>query len=470
MKRISLKWKLTILYTLLMTLLTGLVLAVLLSLGSGRLLASAQAALRQRVVESFDLLESREGNLTVDSDFSDREGGIYLSAYDEDGLLLAGRVPYGFASAIDFQEDTVQTAELNGSRWYVYDASTQVRDYGTVYVRGVCSVSAVEEEMNTLVKLAVVLLPATVLLSAVLCYSLVRRTLRPVSRMTRTAREIYEKRDLSRRIGIEGGRDEISTLAETFDTMLEQLQASFEQQKQFTSDVSHELRTPMAVILSQCDYLLADPELSGKDREAIQIIREKAKNLTRLISQLLLLSRADQNRQVLTMEKLDFALIGRSVMEEMEAAAQEKQILLETDMPEHLMMTGDETMLMRLWMNLAENAVSYTPPGGRVKAGCARKGNRVVGYVEDTGMGIPAEALPHIWERFYRVDSARSASSHSGLGLSMVQWIIQAHGGEIHAESREGKGSKFVFEIPAEPGREMSAEKNEKNENPLMFL
>ena len=114
MKRISLKWKLTILYTLLMTLLTGLVLAVLLSLGSGRLLASAQAALRQRVVESFDLLESREGNLTVDSDFSDREGGIYLSAYDEDGLLLAGRVPYGFASAIDFQEDTVQTAELNG--------------------------------------------------------------------------------------------------------------------------------------------------------------------------------------------------------------------------------------------------------------------------------------------------------------------------------------------------------------------
>ena len=280
MKRISLKWKLTILYTLLMTLLTGLVLAVLLSLGSGRLLASAQAALRQRVVESFDLLESREGNLTVDSDFSDREGGIYLSAYDEDGLLLAGRVPYGFASAIDFQEDTVQTAELNGSRWYVYDASTQVRDYGTVYVRGVCSVSAVEEEMNTLVKLAVVLLPATVLLSAVLCYSLVRRTLRPVSRMTRTAREIYEKRDLSRRIGIEGGRDEISTLAETFDTMLEQLQASFEQQKQFTSDVSHELRTPMAVILSQCDYLLADPELSGKDREAIQIIREKAKNLT----------------------------------------------------------------------------------------------------------------------------------------------------------------------------------------------
>ena len=79
-------------------------------------------------------------------------------------------------------------------------------------------------------------------------------------------------------------------------------------------------------------------------------------------------------------------------------------------------------------------------------------------------MGIPAEALPHIWERFYRVDSARSDSSHSGLGLSMVQWIIQAHGGEIHAESREGKGSKFVFEIPAEPGREMSAEKNEKNE------
>ena len=408
----------------------------------------------------------------MDSDFSDREGGIYLSAYDEDGLLLAGRVPYGFASAIDFQEDTVQTAELNGSRWYVYDASTQVRDYGTVYVRGVCSVSAVEEEMNTLVKLAVVLLPATVLLSAVLCYSLVRRTLRPVSRMTRTAREIYEKRDLSRRIGIEGGRDEISTLAETFDTMLEQLQASFEQQKQFTSDVSHELRTPMAVILSQCDYLLADPELSGKDREAIQIIREKAKNLTRLISQLLLLSRADQNRQVLTMEKLDFCPDWQKRDGgDGSGPRRRNKILLETDMPEHLMMTGDETMLMRLWMNLAENAVSYTPPGGRVKAGCARKGNRGGGICRGyrhghTGGGAApylGKILPGGFRPIgflpFRAGPFHGAVDHTG-----------PMAGKSGRRAGKEKAVRLCLSIPAEPGREMPAEKNEKNENPLIFL
>lgn len=462
MRKRSLKWKLTLLYTLLMTLLTSLVLAVLLSLGSGQLLASTQAMLRERVLESFELLKVRNGDLSVDSDFSVAEGGIYLSAYDESGALLAGKVPYGFVSSIAYQEDTVQTAVLNGSRWYVFDSTSQIRGYGPIRIRGVCSVSSVEDEMNTLVHLAVILLPLTVILSAVLCYSLVRRTLRPVFRITQTAKEICEQRDLSRRIGLSGGRDEISKLAETFDTMLDQLQAAFEQQKQFTSDVSHELRTPMAVILSQCDYLLADPNLSDKEREAIGTIWDRAKSLTRLISQLLLLSRADQNRQMLTLEPIDFSLLTRSVLEEQELLAGEKDITLEMEIPEHVMITGDETMLMRLWMNLVENAISYTPNGGRVTAGFYQKENCVVGYVKDTGIGIAPEELPRIWERFYRVDTARSDSAHSGLGLSMAKWIVQAHGGTLRAESTQGNGSTFLFTLPAaaDPGTENESKAN----------
>ena len=197
MKKISLKWKLTILYTLLMTLLTGVVLTVLLYLGGDLFLESATDVLKERVFESVDLVKMKKGTLIIDSDFSDVENGIYLSAYDETGVLLAGRIPYGFTSAVSFQENTLQTAKLNETTWYIFDAAFQIRKYGVIHIRGICSVSAVENELYLLIKLCFILLPLSVILSAVLCYSLVKRTLRPVSRITRTAAEICEQKNLS---------------------------------------------------------------------------------------------------------------------------------------------------------------------------------------------------------------------------------------------------------------------------------
>ena len=450
MKKLSLKWKLTLLYTLFATLLTFIILTVLLYLGSGSILASTQNQLKERVYEGFDLFDMKNGILRVDSDFSDVEGGVYLSAYDASGSLLSGRIPYGFSSSIAVLEDTVQTAKLGGSTWYIFDASSSLRDYGTIRIRGICSVSALEEELRLLIRLALILLPLSILLSAVLCFSLVRRTLRPVYKITQTAREICEKKDLSRRISLKGGRDEITTLAETFDTMLAQLEDAFERQKQFTSDVSHELRTPLAVILSQCDDLLGDPHLSPEERASVKTIQDRTRTLTRLVSQLLFLSRTDQNRQVLTLEPLDLSLITKSVAEEQELFASEKNITLEAEIQENIFIQGDETLLIRLWMNLIENAVSYTQEGGCVQVGLSKEGETVTGYVKDNGMGISKEDLPKIWQRFYRADSSRTDSSHSGLGLSMVQWIVQAHGGTIHAESTKGEGSLFLFTLPAE--------------------
>ncbi len=448
MKKLSLKWKLTLLYTLFTTLLTFIILAVLLYLGSGSILASTQEQLKERVFEGFEMLDVRNGSLIIDSDFSDVESGVYLSAYDESGSLLSGRVPYGFTSSISFQENTVQTASLGGSTWYIFDASSELRDFGTIRIRGICSVSALEEELRLLIRLALILLPLIILLSAILCFSLVRRTLRPVFHITRTAREICEEKDLSRRIGLKGNRDEITILAETFDSMLEQLQEAFERQKQFTSDVSHELRTPLAVILSQCDELLRNSHLTSEEQAAVHTIQDRTRNLTRLVSQLLFLSRADQKRQTLTLENLDLSLITRSVLEELELFASEKKISLKEEIQDNITLMGDETLLMRLWINLVENAIAYTQEGGKIQVGLFQKEGAITGYVKDNGMGISQEDLPKIWERFYRADSSRTDSSHSGLGLSMVKWIVQAHGGTIRAESTKGKGSLFVFTLP----------------------
>lgn len=451
MKKISLKWKLTILYTLLMTLLTGVVLTVLLYLGGDLFLESATDVLKERVFESVDLVKMKKGTLIIDSDFSDVENGIYLSAYDETGVLLAGRIPYGFTSAVSFQENTVQTAKLNETTWYIFDAAFQIRKYGVIHIRGICSVSAVENELYLLIKLCFILLPLSVILSAVLCYSLVKRTLRPVSRITRTAAEICEQKNLSRRIGLKGSRDEIGVLAETFDQMLTQLQTAFENQKQFTSDVSHELRTPLSVILSQCESCLANPALHEEERQALQVIRDRTTGLIRLVSQLLLLSRADQNRQPLCFEILDFSLLTQTVMEEQGEIARQKGLIMETHIQKDIILQGDETMLFRLWMNLFDNAIAYTEEGGRIQAGLFADDTSVTGYVKDTGVGISEENLPKIWERFYRAEPSRFEPSHSGLGLSMVKWIVEAHGGSIQAQSEEGEGSIFTFTLPSEP-------------------
>ena len=448
MKKISLRWKLTLLYTLFMTLLTGVVLAVLLYLGGNVLLESASDLLKDRVFDSVDFVKVRNGVLKVDPDFSEAEDGIYLSAYDEAGTLLAGRTPLGIASSVPFQENTEQTAIRKGTVWHIFDASFQIRKYGRIRIRGICSMSAVENEIRLLIKLALVLLPLTVVLSAILCYSLVKRTLRPVFQITRTAGEICEQQDLSRRIGLKGGRDEIAVLAETFDHMLAQLQNAFERQKQFTSDVSHELRTPLAVILSQCDSCLANQGLKVEEKTALEVIRNRTTGLIRLVSQLLLLSRADQKRQPLCFETLDFSMLTQTVMEEQEEIARQKQIFFETKIQENIILQGDETMLFRLWMNLTDNAIAYTQEGGRIEAGLFAGKEGVTGYVKDTGIGISRTDLPKIWERFYRAETARSDTSHSGLGLSMAKWIVEAHEGKIRAESEEGKGSLFTFTLP----------------------
>ena len=155
-----------------------------------------------------------------------------------------------------------------------------------------------------------------------------------MSRITSTARAIYEEEDLSKRIGLTGEKNELYKLAETFDLMLEKVEKSFEKEKQFTSDASHELRTPVAVILSQCEYLLEDTQLSQETRSAVEVIQRKAGNMAKIISQLLFLSRADQNRQVIHKEYLELSLLTEMAAEEQQEIAQTKGIRIETDIQE----------------------------------------------------------------------------------------------------------------------------------------
>lgn len=475
MKKISLKLKLTLLYTFFMALLTCAALAILFSLSSREMLSSTQTRLENRVQESVEFIALRNGEIRIDSDFYSVVRDVYLSLYDSDMYFMYGRIPHGFTQQPELADDVIRTIRDGNREWYVYDMSYRLSEDRTVYVRGITSITDAEESFTVTVRFALVLLPLMVLATAVIGYRFTRRTLAPVRQITDTVRQIRADADLSRRIGFEevkrngrpmpddGGSDEetgerrkkgdeIYILGRTFDEMLEELEEVFRREQQFTSDASHELRTPVSVIMAQCDAMLAEGNsLTEEQRDQIGLIQRKARGMADMISQLLFLSRADQGRQPLNKERINISELTEMIAEEQQMLvdADGRGIHIETQICPEIWADVDETFYIRMLVNLISNALRYSRDNGLVEVSLVQDGDAFTGSVRDYGQGIAADAQPHIWERFYQAEASRTDGSHAGLGLSMVKWIAEAHGGSVSVESEEGQGSTFSFCIPA---------------------
>ena len=462
MKRLTLKMKLTIVYTFFMILVTCASLAILFSLSNREILSSTQAKLRKHVESSLDDIEQENGKLEVDSDFYSVEDNVYLSVYNKNGYFLYGKIPYGFDEQPDFSDGALRKVREQYKDWYVFDLAIPEE---ALYIRGITSMTDAEEDFRITLRFAVILLPLMVIATALLGYRFTKRTLLPVRQITETVRQIQKDSDMSRRIHLQDetkpknphkkNRDEIYDLAETFDEMLEQLEKAFQREKQFTSDVSHELRTPISVIMAQCDACLADESLSEHHREQISLIYNKTEKMMEMISQLLLLSRADQGRQPLHREQLNLSELTEIVIQDQQLLtdSSEKNIQIIQDIEPDIITSVDETFYIRMIVNLLTNAISYSKENGVITVHLSKTKQEVIGVIQDNGIGISAEDLPHIWDRFYQASSSRNGN-HSGLGLSMVSWIIHAHGGWIQAESVPGEGSTFTFGLPLEYNNE----------------
>ena len=447
MRNLSIKLKITLWYTAFMALLIILTLIVLFSISSVQVLSDARARLRNTVLQAFSEIDYEDGLLTFDDDINYLEEGVYISVYDAQGYLLYGRTPTGFSGASTLIMDQMQQVGSGQDFWYVYDYCQSVDGYGNLWIRGVASHSRSDSILRIITNAALILLPFFVAFIALGGYLITAKALRPLSAMTETARAISEGNDLARRIRLGSGRDEVHVLAHTFDQMMERLQSSFETEKQFTSDVSHELRTPVAVILSQCEYASQEGTPSEELRGSIGVIGAQARKMSALISQLLTLARADSGKQKLQYELVNLSELAEIIVEEQSIAAEEKGITLLTDIQPEILLRADETMMMRLFINLISNSITYGKPDGHTLVTLSANEAEITGSVQDDGIGIPADKLDKIWQRFYQVDPARTSgsSSGSGLGLSMVKWIVQAHGGRIEVSSRLGEGSCFTF-------------------------
>ena len=279
-------------------------------------------------------------------------------------------------------------------------------------------------------------------------YLLMRRALSPLQEIAHSAEQI-SSHNLNERLPLPGTGDELERLTASLNRMIGRLESAFQHISRFTADASHELRTPLTALRGELEATAQYSQLPREARETIGSALEETERLSKIVQGLLTVSRLDAGEAEMEGVALDLSELAASTAEQMRLLAEDKNISLSCNAPEPVMVEGDRARLKQVVVNLLDNAINYTALGGRVRLIVRTVGDRAILEVEDNGVGISKDALPHIFERFYRVDKARSRQmGGAGLGLSIVHAICTAHGGEVQVDSTEGQGSRFAVRLP----------------------
>ncbi|MFT5699236.1 MAG: heavy metal sensor kinase [Desulforhopalus sp.] len=308
-------------------------------------------------------------------------------------------------------------------------------------------INDIEIALERLLSILCWAVPLTIVLAGGGGVFLARQVFRPIEKITETAKKIEES-DLSRRIDVTS-KDELGRLATTLNQMIARLESAFIRQKDFTSDASHELRAPLTVIQAESTLALQRPREAQEYRKSLEMIAQESEHLAAIINQLLILARADAGKEQQVFEIINIADFVRDLCRDVEIICQEKKLTLKQERFDDSFVMGDIRSLRNLFHNLLDNAMRYTPEGGSITVMVYRKDTLAVVSIKDTGIGIATDEQSLIFERFYRVDKARSRSvGGSGLGLAICNNIIKGHGGSISVESELNQGSTFHVTFP----------------------
>jgi heavy metal sensor kinase len=310
------------------------------------------------------------------------------------------------------------------------------------------SAAPLEATLRRLLGMLAVGLPLTVSVVVAGGFVLVRRALDPVERIARKAEEITQH-NLSERLPAVHSGDELERLSVSLNHMISRLQEAIDGSKQFVADASHELRTPLTVMRGELESLAQDPRLGRETREALGSVLEEVERLAEIVESLFALSRLDAGEASVEWRRFDLAELASTTAEQMSLLATDKNVRVACDSTAGVMVEGDPARLKQVIVNLLDNAIKYTPGGGRVRLSVRREQGFALLEVADDGIGIPEEALPHVFKRFFRVDGSRSREQGgAGLGLAIVKSICSAHGADIEVVSAVGRGSTFRLRQP----------------------
>jgi heavy metal sensor kinase len=393
---------------------------------------------------------------------------LFVQLFDAEGSLLArsgnlaGALPLSAAArrtgetSLAAHTETVTRADGEPVRLATVPISfyRDNRNHVTGFAQCGVLVRDREARLRTLRLWLVVGVAATVAAVWLVAFLLLNHWLRTVDAASESAHRIGAQGRLRERLFVPPQDDELARLARTFNELLDRLEAAHTTQQRFLADASHELRTPLTVLRGEIEVALRR-ERTGQDyREVLQSAREEIERLSRLTENLLALARADAGEGIAAREQVDVVALCHGVARKLSSLSDLSGVTITVEAPDTAIVHGDSVALERVFANLVENALRYSPRGEGVTLSAATEADTVVVRVRDTGPGIPAEHLPHLFERFYRVDKARSREfGGAGLGLSIVEALVEAHGGGVSVASEVGQGTEFCVRLPAADAR-----------------
>jgi heavy metal sensor kinase len=378
---------------------------------------------------------------------------LTVRLYTPTGELLQAVGPYRYLPVVAADLTAAQQEQSTYTTLIEAYAHDPIRVYTTPvllenHLVGILQVAEnieeIREILDRLLKRVFVGGPALILMAALGGYWLAARALAPIDQITQTARRISAE-DLSERLNLPNHEDEVSRLSATFDAMLNRLEEAFRRERQFTADASHELRTPLAAMQAILGFMRTEKRTVADYEQAMADLGEETERLRTLVENLLRLARGDLQRLAVR-EPVDFSALLLDVCDSLQPLAEAKGLSLTCQTAQHLMLWGDSDNLVRLLVNLVDNAIKYTEQGGIVVT-ANKEVDVVCVTVADTGVGMQAEHLPHIFDRFYRVERSRTTPS-SGLGLAIALEIARSHGGSIEVKSNYGQGTVFTVRLP----------------------
>lgn len=448
MKQISWKMKVTIWYTFFVVLITGFAMFSITRYAKQTFAVTHEEELEEAVDDFVDDMEIDDGTAEAGKDgYYDND--MVFSIYNSSGELINGYVPKYFPLNTKLKDETSQVIEFEELQWRTFDKRVSEDDV-VYWVRGIMyeTRSAAMERTVLLIELGV--LPLLVLLAAVGGYFITRRAFAPVDEIRQTAERIANGGNIGERVPERKAKGELQRLAKTFNGMLDTIESTIEEEKQFTADASHELRTPIAVIIAESEYGAMDDVTEEERKEALKVVLEQGNKMSLLISQLLTMSRNENSRRTAQYEKVSISKVAETVAGELKSKAKEKNIEILMEVQQDLNVYAEQMGLTRIFVNLIENAIQYGRNNGFIRVDIRKIRDEIQVKVTDNGIGIKPEHLPNIFKRFYRVDKVRTNGNeiHAGLGLSMVQILTKNYGGEIQVESIYGEGTTFTLHFP----------------------
>ncbi|MDD6021625.1 MAG: ATP-binding protein [Acutalibacteraceae bacterium] len=461
MKRKSLIFKITIWFSAAVIIISGAAVFVTLAISRAVLQRGIREELVKTVENNFDeiefyneydrlefddpydlYIEYKNGFLEIDDDFVRSVNGISTALYDESGLIYGDDSYFTEEQRPDFRNKTVSSVKTQQGRYYVYDLEMNVRLLDSpLWLRGTVSADYSISQVNMMTKAVLLMIPLLVLLAIVGGRGIAKRALSPIIDIKNAAEDIRSGTDLSKRIEIGEGCDEVHSMADAFNGMFERLEDSFNKEQQLTSDISHELRTPVSVISAQCQYSLENDNTKEEYTEALELIERQSKKMSRVINDMLAFSRIERGAGGIPKERLDLSECVSAVCGDMELI-NEKGITLGYSIEPDIFINGNYELITRMAVNLISNAYRYGKENGKTQVSLKSENENAVLTVRDNGIGMDEETVSKIWDRFYRADSSRSDGG-TGLGLSFVREIAEIHGAKASVESQKGVGSEF---------------------------